>query len=125
MDAEDSHDHGGADPGGTDPVSTVAHQDGPPNNVSSLLNKRNLYHVPAGASNEESLCGATVLGATSACAMDTEQGSKSFLVEQILVAQWYIKMVHQSTYVVIRLCRCTCDNQEAASSAFPLQQAFE
>ena len=71
MDAEDSRDHSGTDPGGTDPVSTVAHQNGSPNNVCTLL-KRNTYHAPASASNKESSCGAMVLGATIASVMDME-----------------------------------------------------
>ena len=61
---EDSHDHSGMDPSGmdpsgTDPVSTVAHQNGPPNDVPTLLLEHNLYHLPAGASNKESLSDAT------------------------------------------------------------------
>ena len=47
-------DPSGTDLGDTVPVNTVAHQDGPPNNIPTLL-ERNMYHVPASPSYKESL----------------------------------------------------------------------
>ena len=85
---------------------------------SFLYQHHTTYHVPASPLNKES----SDLGVT----MAHHKGSRSTIRSNMYQRYSYQRNAyHVSEKKFFGLCGCTCNDREAASTAFPLQQAFE